>query len=599
MIIYKNTADGFRDDVDRNQITELIEHELREYFGRNVSSSERRALTNSLGFMEKIVRRSKVNGDCGILVEYNIPATSNRIDFLISGYDKNNNKNLIIIELKQWEKAQKTDKDGIVITFLGRGEVETTHPSYQANSYKLFLKDYNENIYNGDIYPYSCAYLHNYKELKTEPLKSDLYKDLIKDTPIYFKDDYEKLENFVNKHVGKGKGMDILYEIERSKIRPSKKLVNHVISMFKGNQEFILLDKQKVAYEMALNLAKKRDKKSVIIIKGGPGTGKSVVSMNVLGRLLQKKLNVVFVAPNASFRNVMIQKLAQDNTKVRIKHLFKGSAGFLDTENNIYDVAVIDEAHRLKDGTAYQYQGDNQIEDIVKSAQTSIFFIDDYQRIRPEDIGSIKEIKRVAENNGAKYYEIELVAQFRCSGAEGYINWLDDVLHIKKTANFDGWNNDEFEFKIFDNPNDLYSTIKEKCNEGCKARLLAGYAWKWTSEKDGNKDAEINDVKIPEYDFSMPWNSRKTGTLWATDPKGINQVGCVHTSQGLEFDYVGIIVGNDLRFETQNLSYRVDWNSYKDASGKKRLKDNPEKLCMYVKNIYKILMSRGIKGCYV
>ena len=599
MFLYKNSIRGFREDVDTNMIAALIELAFERELGRGVSHMEKRSWTNSLSFMERIVRRSEVDDSCGVLIEYVIPATSNRIDFFISGHDDRGNKNFVIVELKQWETAEATEMDGVVTTFLGGGVRETTHPSYQANSYKLYLQDYNENIDSKNLTPFSCAYLHNFQERTPEPLTSDVYQVLVKDTPIYFKDDYQKLEDFLKKYVGKGDGEQILYEVEQGRIRPSKKLIDHVVGMFAGNQEFVLLDEQKVAYETAKYYAVKTKEKTVVIIKGGPGTGKSVISVNLLGGLLRSELNTIFVAPNASFRDVIVHKLADKHTKVRLKNLFKGSAGFVDAKPNTFDAVIVDEAHRLKDRRAYQYQGENQVEDIVKAAKTSIFFVDDDQAIRPEDIGTVKEIKRVAESNGAKVYEINLVAQFRCAGAEGYVNWLSNTLHLKQTANYDGWDKEAFDFKIFDDPNSLREAINEKFKAGKTARILAGYAWRWTAAGEGNADGGVSDVEIAEYDFRMPWNSRKVGTTWAINPRGIDQVGCIHTSQGLEFDYVGVIVGTDLKFDSQKLDYYTDWKDYKDASGKKSLKNDPEKLNQFVRNIYKILMTRGMKGCYV
>ena len=440
--------------------------------------------------------------------------------------------------------------------------------------------------------------MHNYLENNPEPLKAEVYREIVKDTPLFFKHDTQKLAEFIKKHVGKGQGEKILYEIENGRIRPSRKLIDHVCSMFKGNKEFTLIDEQKVAYEKAIDVALSATEKSVLIIKGGPGTGKSVVSLNVLGGMLSSEKNVAFVAPNASFRDVMVKSLAKQNKIGRIKPLFKGSACFHDDEKHIYDVLIVDEAHRLKNSNAYQYKGDNQIEDIINASFVSIFFIDDNQRIRPEDIGTVEELKRIASKCTKNIEEIELTAQFRCAGAEGYINWLDDVFHIRQTGNYDGWNQKEFKFEICSTPNEVLSKVKNKNSQGSNARMLAGYAWEWTSEKDGNKNAEIADVRIPEHNFSMPWNSRAMRTTWAIDKSGVNQVGCIHTSQGLEFDYVGVLVGNDLKMDDK-LNYYVDWKNYKDSSGKKGLKNNPEQLSVLVRNIYKTLMSRGMKGCYV
>lgn len=599
MILYKSDLKTFRDHVDTNQISDLVEKSFAEKLGHKVNPNEKRSWNNSFTFMEKIVRRASLHDSCGVLLEYILPTTSKRIDFIISGENEKGDKNFIIVELKQWDKAESTEMDGVVKSFIGGGMRDTTHPSYQATSYKNFFEDFNENIDNGSINPFACAYLHNYTEQNPEPLKEEIYKSILAESPIYFKDDYEKLEKFLNTHVRFGNGSEILYLIENGKIKPSKKLIDHVTSMYNGNQEFILIDEQKVAYESAKLIAKNAKEKEVLIIRGGPGTGKSVVSMNLLGGLLNDKLNVNFIAPNSSFRDVMIAKLAQTHSKVRLKNLFKGSAGYVDTEENTFDVLIVDEAHRLKKKGAYQYKGINQVSDIIKSAKASIFFVDDNQMIRPDDIGSTIEIKKVAESYGAKISEIDLVAQFRCSGAEGYLNWLDNTMQIKETANFDGWEEDDFEFLIFDDPNELRKEIESKNEQGFNSRILAGYAWKWASVKDGNNNSEIEDVQIPEFDFKMPWNSRKVGTTWAIDPSGINQIGCIHTSQGLEFDYVGVIVGNDLRFDNDKLEYTVDWSSYKDSTGKKGLKNNPVELTKLVKNIYKTLMSRGMKGCYV
>jgi DUF2075 family protein len=587
--------------VDNNKITMEIENAFINTLGKKPNIAERRAWNNSMQFMERIIRNSKVAHDCGILIEFNIPSTSKRIDFIIAGHDENNNQNFVIIELKQWDDAQATDKEDLVVAYIGGNKREVPHPSYQAWSYKQFLYDMNEAVYMNNLQGYTCAYLHNYRESNPEPLKMSQYKGLIREAPLFFSDDNHKLQEFLYKHVGRGNGMHLLYQIENGKIRPSKKLIEHVDSLFKGNSNFILLDEQKVAYETIISLAKKQDTKRTIIIQGGPGTGKSVISMNSLGELLKNKLNVKFVAPNASFRNVMIEMLAKQNPrgKARIKSLFAGSGQFYNSQANLFDVIIVDEAHRLKGKGAYQYQGENQIEDIIKASWINVFFIDDTQRIRPDDIGSVAEIRSIAEKYSSEVYELKLVAQFRCSGAQGFINWVDDTLQIRETGNFNGWDKEAFEFEILDTPDEVYEKIKKKVEAGYNARMLAGYAWPWTKGEDGNQNGEVPDVIIEEHGFKMPWNGRSISQTWAIHEDGVNQIGCVHTSQGLEFDYVGVIIGNDLKFNPDTMELYADYGEYKDSQGKKGLKNNRRKLTELVKNVYKILLSRGMKGCYV
>ncbi len=604
MILYQNDAIGFRNDVEINSITDSIENTFIEHIGHKPMESERRAWNHSMHFMEIAIRKSNIPNSCGVLIEYNIPSTGLRIDFIISGHDNSGNSNFIIIELKQWNKALITDKEDLVIAPThGSVMEETNHPSYQAFSYKRYLSDMNEAICSDNLYPFSCAYLHNYPEQNPEPLTSVQYAELIEDTPIFFQNDTKKLEAFIRKYVGKGKGMDILYEIEHGRIKPSKKLIEYISAMFDGKEVYTLLDNQKIAYSNIIKYATAVKDKTTIIINGGPGTGKSVVAMNAFIDLLKQEKNIRFVAPNASFKEAMVEMLANGKSKSRsrgrIKYLFSGSSVFYQSLSDEFDVIICDEAHRLKAKGTYMYQGESQVEDIIRASKINVFFIDDNQRIRPNDEGTITKLKSTALKFNSTVVEVELKAQFRCSGADGFINWLTHNLQIEDTANYDGWDTQAFDFKIMDSPQSLVERVRLRNNEGFKSRILAGFAWPWTSEKDGNTDAQANDVSMPEFGFEMPWNSRSNQYSWSIDNLKQNQIGCVHTSQGLEFDYVGVIIGNDLRYNPETNQLYASFNDYYDSTGKKGLRENPLELMQYIKNIYKILMSRGIKGCYI
>lgn len=599
MIIYSNTAEAFRHDVDSNRIADIIEKLFIEKLGHREAPNEKTAWRNSLRCMESVIRNSQVANDCGIMIEYIIPNTSNRVDFIITGEDEQGEQNYVIIELKQWEYADTTDVPELVNTFVGRAHRNVNHPSRQASLYNDFMQNMNESIYVNRIYGHACAYLHNYVKRNPEPLLDSRYQHLVKEAPIYFSDDYSELQGYLKKMVGQGKGMEILYQIENGKIRPSRKLVECVDSLYSGNDDFILLDEQNVAYNTILKELDSLDKKKTIIVKGGPGTGKSVISFKILHAMIQRRLNAKFIAPNEAFREVMVKKLISskvDKSK-NIKPLFGGSGALYGVPKNAFDVLIVDEAHRLKGKGAFMYKGENQVQDIIHASQLNVFFVDDNQRIRKVDIGTVAEIKRIAELEESEVIELELKAQFRCSGAEGFINWVTHTLQIEDTANFDGWDEETFEFKLFDDPNEMYRMIVEKNKEGNKSRMVAGYAWEWS--KDGNADANVNDVRIPEKQFHMPWNSRKDSALFAIKEDSVNQIGCIHTVQGLEFDYVGVIIGNDLKYNFVTGEIEADYDEYMDASGKKGLKNDPEELNRLVKNIYKVLMSRGTKGCYL
>ena len=598
MIIYSNTNLAFRQDVDSNHIADIIEANFIEKIGHRESPAEKTAWRNSMQYMERVLRNSGIRDDCGVLIEYTIPNTSKRVDFIVTGHNDKQERNYVLVELKQWEKADTTDIPELVHTFVGGGFRDVLHPSFQAESYSRMMGLMNEGIYENHIEGYPCVYLHNYSRKNPEPLLDPRYREGIRQAPVYFMDDYRELQAYLKKMVGAGKGMDILYQMEHGRIRPSKALVDCVDSLYAGNDEFVLLDEQVVAYNTICRELEKIDHKKTIIVKGGPGTGKSVISFKVLHKLIDRRLNAKFVAPNEAFREVMVKKLVAskvDKAK-NIKPLFGGSGVFYGVPLNAYDVLVVDEAHRLKGKGAFMYKGENQIQDIIHASWLNVFFVDDTQKIVPADIGSVAEIRKAATAEGSEVVEMELKAQFRCSGAEGYVNWVTHTLQIEDTANFEGWDHEEYEFRIFDDPNDLYETIRQKNTEtNNNARMVAGFAWDWSEDKN----AAVDDVTIPEKNFRMPWNARNQRALFAVKEDSVNQVGCIHTVQGLEFDYVGVIIGNDLKYDPNTHSIIVEYDDYKDASGKRGLKSQQERLTKYVKQIYKVLMSRGRYGCYV
>ena len=290
MIIYKKDVKGFLRDVNDNRIAEELCDCFRKKMGFVPSENEQRSWANSMQYMGNIVRNSALPPDCGILLEYNLPGSNKRADFIVSGHDKQMRANFVIVELKQWDKAEATDLPNLVRTVLGRGIHETTHPAYQARSYKQFLMDLNAAIEEKNLTPYSCAYLHNYGQHADEPLLAEQYRDAYQDTPIFFKHDNHKLEKYLAKVVGNGAGKEILEQIEHGKIRPSKKFIEYVSEMYAGNPVYNLLDSQQVAFANIMKAARGK-KRTTIIVNGEPGTGKSVVAMNAFVALLKEEKN--------------------------------------------------------------------------------------------------------------------------------------------------------------------------------------------------------------------------------------------------------------------------------------------------------------------
>lgn len=606
MIIYNETKDVFLEDLDSGILDEKIYNLVKDRFGRETPISEVRAWNNSLVQIGMRILRSGIPDDCGIAIEYNIPYTSKRVDLIVSGYDDEGRNNAVIVELKQWESAERVSgKDGIVRTFLGGTEREVAHPSYQAWSYAMAINDFNADVQDIGISLHPCAYLHNYALVENDPIIDIIYEKYLRAAPVFTKRDGKNIEDFLKKFIKKGDDKRTIFYLDSGKLRPSKSLQDVLASMMRGNSEFTLLDTQKVIYEEILAAARqvvKSGKKHTIIVKGGPGTGKSVLAINLLTELINRGMSASYVSKNAAPRNVYNQKLKGDMKKSRIDILFSGSGAFTDlSSRNRFDVLLADEAHRLNEKSGlFGNLGENQIMEIIRASKLSVFFIDEDQIVTMKDIGSISEIKKHAEALGSTVYETELDSQFRCSGSDGYISWLDNMLDIRETANPLWDDSYEYDFRLFDDPNELRDAIFEKNRPDNKSRLVAGYCWNWIRE--GKNDSSIHDIVLGDYNFEMSWNLDSSQT-WAIDPDSVREIGCIHTCQGLEFDYVGVIIGPDLRYENGHIVTDVSKRAKTDQSvkGIKKLPpiERERKAAAIIKNTYKVLMSRGMKGCYV
>lgn len=551
--------------------------------------------------MAKVLRDEGLPNDAGLAIELHIPQSSKRIDFLLTRRDENQAKKAVLIELKQWSKANATTKDAIVKTALGGGLVETIHPSYQVWSYAALLEGFNEAVYDKSIEIHPCAYLHNY--VSDGIIDSAHYEPHISKAPLFLKgpEELSKLRSFLKAHIAHGDNKEVLYELSDGKIRPSKALAEALSGLMKGNPEFVLIDDQKAVFESVIAAASEASGETpkVLIIEGGPGTGKTVLAINLLVRLTGLKLLSKYVSKNAAPRKVYESKLVGTIKRSHFSNFFSGSGAFIDTEPNTFDALIVDEAHRLNEKSGlYGNFGENQIKELIDSAKCSIFFIDEDQRVTLNDIGSKQAIRSFAKAKGAVVEEHVLSSQFRCSGSDGYLAWLDDTLGIRSTAN-PTLETQEYEFKVFDSPQAMHEAINEK-NHGNKARVVAGYCWPWLSKKDST----AADIVIGDY--KRQWNLDQDGSLWIIAENSIEQVGCIHTCQGLEVDYIGVIIGPDLVVRDGKVVTSPDERDKHDKSirgWKKMMKERPilakNETDLIIKNTYRTLMTRGMKGCYL
>lgn len=605
MIVYEESKRGFVEDVKSNCIADRIADKIREHGINAGQEREYVSWQNSLQFMRNIVDDNEIDDDVRIAIEYSIPLTSKRVDFIISGADSDDHDNVVIVELKQWQKAEVVDDDMhyCVKTFVGGNDRIVCHPSYQAYSYSCFIRNYSQTVLDKGINLVPCAYLHNYDPKFKPNLSNSIYREWIGEAPFFVRDEAEVFSAFIKKCVTrKSSDGDLLYKIDHGRLKPTKALQDSLASLVKGNKEFMLLDEQAVCYDMCLKTmakCKEDGRKRTIIIQGGPGTGKSVLAVNLLMEYISKSLNASYVTKNSAPRKAFLSLLTNSDAKklVNIKQLFQSPFGLSNVPCNTYDCLIVDEAHRLVKKMYGDWNGENQVKECISASLLSIFLLDEDQAVTNKDIGSVDEIRKwcVALGSILKMpEEANLVSQFRCNGSDAYIQFVDDVLQRTGESVSVDLSELNFDFRVFDNASDLREALRKKNSVNNKSRMVAGYCYDW-NVKHGRGEY---DILLPGG-FRAKWNL-ENDDIWAINPESFEEVGCIHTAQGLEFDYVGVLIGKDLRYDTNSGNVITDKSRIsKDDKSSGIRSSNDAQARRLILNTYKTLLTRGQKGCYV
>lgn len=605
MIVYNDNKRQFVEDVRNNDIATKILSLIRS---RGLNAGQDREFLswqNSMQFMRNIVDDRDIDDEVQIAIEYNIPQTSKRVDFIIVGADDNNRDNIVIVELKQWSEAEVVDDQMhySVRTYVAQDKRIVPHPSYQAYSYARILSNYSQFIQDQQIGLQPCSYLHNYKPEYRSVLASEIYKDWYTAAPFFVRDESRQFSSFVKRFVTrKSKKGDILYLIEQGRIRPTKSLQDALSEMVLGNPVFDLLDEQAVCYDMCIKTmlqCQKDGKKRTIVIQGGPGTGKSVLAVNLLMELINRSLNTAYVTKNSAPRQAFLSLLTGNraNHVVDIEHLFRSPFGLCSVPANGYDCLIVDEAHRLVKKMYGDWGGENQVKEVIEASLFSVFLIDEDQAVTTKDIGSIGEIKKWCDELGSRMIlteEAKLVSQFRCNGSDAYIQFINNVLQCSKEIVPVAISDLNYEFRIFDSAVEMREALRKKNAINNKARMVAGYCYDWNVK---NHRGDI-DIELPGG-FQAQWNLAND-KIWAINPSSFEQVGCIHTAQGLEFDFVGVLIGKDLSYDpVSGLIVTDKTRISKDdkTSGIRTAKEGEAR--RLILNTYKTLLTRGQKGCYV
>lgn len=639
-VLYNESQSVFVRDVERNLVSQKMRH-TAELAGIHSAENEIASWENNAPHIARLLTQCGAK-DSYVTFEFLVPFSRKRIDCMIYGTGEDDSENVIHIELKQWsnktvgiadsdgnftaDDTANSQPDDIIFNveaFTGHANRIVAHPSQQVKGYQGYLSNFIEVFSNHEVSLTGLAYCYNYTKNDTSKpsvLFDDKYASLLLQYPTYAKDQFDELTEKLTGLLKKGEGLSIFNKVMQSPIRPSKKLLNEVRTMVENGDTstFALIDDQLVARNMILDkirpyIRNGEFEKSVIIVNGGPGTGKTVIALHVLAELAKqtnggKGLNVQYATKSASLLGGVKSKI-RPATRI----LFQNVTSYVPavTDENAVDVLLIDEAHRIGRTSNSQYTPAarrtnlSQIDTIIRATKICVFFIDEKQAIRGAEIGSTNMIREAAAKFGAKVEECTLKSQFRCNGSDNYMDWIEQVLYNDPVTS--KFKLADFNLQIFDSPQDMYDRLVEEDNvAGQTARIMAGFCWKWSDKLDENGDL-IKDVEIG--DFKMPWETHRNFTKapkgyvkwfeWAYKPEGIKQVGCIYTAQGFEFDYAGVIIGPDLIYNSE--SHKIE--TVKSATRDPMLRNAPNEATMtyddYVRNIYRVLMTRGMKGCFL
>ena len=589
---------------------------------------------NSLPKIAEILKMSNVSLDVDVAVEYVLKHSHDRLDFLIYGKDNNDSKNVIIVELKQWSQVQNTSSLNNVYTMVAKGLFENhPHPSYQALNYAGQLKFFNEYVQKENVGVEACSYCHNMDNAYKTIMENIALFPFVASSPSFLAgdDEKEKLRDFINKYVNK-RCHEILYEINMARTIPSDDFAKLIREALHGNQMYSLDENQQRALTTIVDSVREArfyNQKKTIIIKGGAGTGKSIIAINALGLLNGPKkkgerIATFYVTVNAAPKKTIYNKLTakKEFAAGSISSLFKYPSFLINKPTNDIPCLLIDEAHRLfkwKYGVGIP-KGINVLKEIINTAQIAVFFIDDNQAVTVDDYATIDLIKQYAKECRSQVLmgpELELTGQYRVQGGYNYISFIKSFLEIDKDI-VCLQPDSSYDFRVFDSPNEMYDLIKELdtnsrieqakkdgnlaldlSNYSGNARLVAGYTYEWVSNQ-ATRDG-INDVVIPKHDFGIKWNLRYGSGLkaysWADDPLSISEAGCIHTCQGIDLDYCGVIIGKDIFYKDGRIQFDKTQHATTDFAGIRTASDEIAE--MLIKNTYYVLLTRGIRGTFV
>ena len=606
MALLRSSVAGMESQLTSGSVVENLMSRLVATTGRRPSEGEVRSWRASLPILVSDLVSAGLS-HVEVLVEYQLPLTSKRVDAVLAGVDpKTGRDSYVLVELKQWHNADRFENSDALVHLDAYGSRPVLHPIEQVASYADYLYDYLPALASDDAKVVSCAYLHN----ATRMTVADLFDYRNRpESALFTGDQKSDFHRFLTEHLDSSNtGLGAADRLLSMRSAPSRQLLAVAADEIQQREQFVLLAEQRAAYELVMHEVSqghRSDHKTVVVITGGPGSGKSVIALSLMGELARQGRTVLHATGSRSFTQTL--RVVAGRGSTRVKSMFKYFNSFMEAEPNSLDVLILDEAHRIRETSVNRYTrkhlrtGRPQIDELMSAARVPVFLLDQHQVVRPGELGTVEEIRNYAADKGFSVREVSLDEQFRCGGSAAYISWVKRLLGLIPGGPMNWEPDGAFAVSMAGSPEELESFLEGKAKDGFGARMTAGYCWPWSDpDKDGRL---VPDVQVGNW--SRPWNlksDRAVGgappsALWATDPAGFGQVGCIYTAQGFEYDWNGVIFGPDLVWRSDHWETVRSANKDPDFRNTKRVSD--EEFHRLVLNVYKVLLTRGMIGTLI
>jgi hypothetical protein len=606
LTLIRRSAAGLAELVSKGSVAELMFAEMVRGYHARPSPAEARSWERSVPVLARDLVEAGL-GNVEVLLEHRLPLCSRRVDAVLAGrHPVTGQASYVVVELKQWSGAELYEDEPGLVVIDGLGHEPRLHPLEQVRSYCEHIVDFLPGLSNDGQVLCGVAYLHNATEYGVSALRQVADSSEVR---LFTGERRADFMDFLRSRLSaEAPGAPYADDFLSARVAPSKQLLAVAAEEIRDREQFVLLDEQRVAYNLVLHAteaARAGDAKTVVIITGGPGTGKSVIALSLLGELARRGRTAVHATGSRSFTQTLRKVAGKGST--RTQRLFRYFNDFMAAERNGLEVLIADEAHRIRESSASRFTaaalrtGRPQVDELISAARVPVFLLDEHQVVRPGELGTVEDIEGHARKLGLAVRKISLDDQFRCGGSEAYMEWVRRLLGLAPGGPAPWQGDPAFAVQVADTPQEMEQLLRSKVDKGYGARMAAGFCWPWSSPRpDGSL---VPDVVIG--DWARPWNLRgdrsiggaPPSELWATDPAGFGQVGCIYTAQGFEYDWNGVIMGPDLVWRGDGWIARRD--ASRDPALRSLKKVSDHEFGRLIRNVYKVLLTRGMMGTVI